>query len=136
MNLKLYRAQRYSRPLVAINLREDDAVVDVHITDGKQQIFIATNASYGLTYSEDEVGVVGVRARGVKSINLREGDFVVSGQVFSSESKPDLLIATQRGAVKKMRVTEIETRQPSQSRYPYVKGAKTKPASHRWDETP
>ena len=61
------------------------------------------------TYPEDEVGVVGVRARGVKSINLREGDFVVSGQIFSSESKPDLLIATQRGAVKKMRVTEIET---------------------------
>ena len=49
--LKLYRAQRYSRPLVAINLREDDAVVDIHITDGKQQIFIATNASYGLYLS-------------------------------------------------------------------------------------
>ena len=50
-----------------------------------------------------KLGVVGVRARGVKSINLRDGDFVVSGEIFSSDSKPGLLIATQRGAVKKMR---------------------------------
>ncbi|MBS4199093.1 DNA topoisomerase IV subunit A [Bacillus sp. FJAT-49732] len=108
-SLDLYKAQRYSRPLVAINLKEDDQVVDVHITDGKKDIFIATHIGYGLWFSEEEVNQVGARAAGVKAINLKDHDYVVNGEVFSpDESDISILIATHRSAVKKMKISEFD----------------------------
>lgn len=106
--LNLYRAQRYSRPLVAINLRNDDEVIDVHLTNGKSDIFIATHTGYGLSFSEDEVAPIGARAAGVKAINLKDDDFVVNGEVFDPDISPAVFIATQRGAIKKMKMSEFE----------------------------
>lgn len=106
--LTLYQPQRYSRPLVAINLRDDDLVVDVHISDGTKDIFIATHQSFGVRFSEDEVKDVGARALGVIGANLHEDDYVVSGEVIDPESDGAVIIATNRGAVKKMRLSEIE----------------------------
>ncbi|MEC3632505.1 DNA topoisomerase IV subunit A, partial [Bacillus velezensis] len=61
-----YKAQRYSKALVALNLKGDDELIDVHVTDGGSQLFIATRLGYGLWFGEDEVNVVGARAAGVK----------------------------------------------------------------------
>ncbi|KKD42631.1 DNA topoisomerase IV subunit A [Bacillus sp. FSL L8-0167] len=102
-----YKAQRYSKPLVALNLKGDDELVDVHVTTGQQELFIATKNGYGLWFDEEEVSVVGPRAAGVKGINLKEGDEVVSGQII--DSKNDVLVlTTQRGAVKRMNLSEFD----------------------------
>ncbi|MCG1020839.1 DNA topoisomerase IV subunit A [Sutcliffiella horikoshii] len=106
--LNAYKAQRYSKPLMAVNLKGDDQVVDVHLTDGAQDIFLATRSGYGLWFTEEEINVVGARAAGVKGINLKDSDFVVSGLVFEKESKAMLFIATHRGAVKKLKITEFD----------------------------
>ncbi|RWR08610.1 DNA topoisomerase IV subunit A [Siminovitchia fortis] len=107
-SLQLYQVQRYSRPLVAINLRADDAVVDVHITDGNCNIFMATHLGYGVYFDESEVNPIGVRALGVIGMNLVDGDFVVGGEVFYEEDSPAVFIATNRGAVKKIKLSEFE----------------------------
>ncbi|MBD8068170.1 DNA topoisomerase IV subunit A [Bacillus sp. PS06] len=104
--LSQYKAQRYSKALVAINLKNDDQVVDVHLTDGQQDVFLATAGGYGLWFNEDEVNIVGARAAGVKAMNLKDNDVVVSGQIVGQ--KQDVVIVTQRGAMKKMRLTEFE----------------------------
>ncbi|MBD3858399.1 DNA topoisomerase IV subunit A [Bacillus sp. 28A-2] len=102
-----YKAQRYSKPLVALNLKGDDELVDVHVTTGQQELFIATRNGYGLWFDEEEVSVVGPRAAGVKGINLKEGDEVVSGQII--DPKNDVLVlTTQRGAVKRMNLSEFD----------------------------
>ncbi|APT49726.1 MULTISPECIES: DNA topoisomerase IV subunit A [Bacillus] len=102
-----YKAQRYSKPLVALNLKGDDELVDVHVTSGQQELFIATKNGYGLWFDEEEVSVVGPRAAGVKGINLKEGDEVVSGQII--DPKNDVLVlTTQRGAVKRMNLSEFD----------------------------
>ncbi|QLI78130.1 DNA topoisomerase IV subunit A [Bacillus pumilus] len=102
-----YKAQRYSKPLVALNLKGDDELVDVHVTTGQQELFIATKNGYGLWFDEEEVSVVGPRAAGVKGINLKDGDEVVSGQII--DSKNDVLVlTTQRGAVKRMNLSEFD----------------------------
>ncbi|MCA1062746.1 DNA topoisomerase IV subunit A [Rossellomorea aquimaris] len=106
--LPQYKAQRYSRPLVGINLKGDDQLVDVHLTDGSQDVFIATHLSYGLWFSEEEANIVGPRAAGVKGINLKEDDYIVAGKVLSDPVKEYVFLATQRGAVKKMKLTEFE----------------------------
>lgn len=101
-----YKAQRYSKALVALNLKGDDELIDVHVTDGGSQLFIATRLGYGLWFGEDEVNVVGARAAGVKGINLKDGDTVVSGQILHETDS--LILVTQRGAIKRMNLSEFE----------------------------
>ncbi|MGG3768015.1 DNA topoisomerase IV subunit A [Priestia megaterium] len=105
-----YKAQRYSKALVAVNLKGDDEVVDVYQTDGEKQVFIATRSGYGLRFREEEINIVGTRASGVKGINLKDDDYVVSGVIFDEDEalSTELFIATQRGAVKKTKITEFE----------------------------
>jgi topoisomerase IV subunit A len=106
--LSQYKAQRYSRPLVGINLKGNDSLVDVHLTDGNQDLFLATNLSYGLWFAEEDVSIVGPRAAGVKGINLKDEDYVVSGKVVSDPAKEYVFLVTHRGAVKKMKLSEFE----------------------------
>ncbi|SEB13963.1 topoisomerase-4 subunit A [Thalassobacillus cyri] len=107
-DLSLYEAQRYSKPLVAINLKGDDEVTNVHVTNGHSDIFIASDKGYALWYHESEVKTVGQRAAGVKAITLKEGEQVISGQVFDDLSDPSIVIVTHRGALKRMRLKEFE----------------------------
>jgi topoisomerase-4 subunit A len=106
--LRAYKAQRYSKPLVAINLKDDDQVIDVHLTDGKKEIFLISSLGYALWFHEEEISIVGARAAGVKGINLKDGDFVVGGKLITPESKETIVIATQRGSVKRMKLKEFE----------------------------
>jgi topoisomerase-4 subunit A len=103
-----YKAQRYSKPLVAINLKDDDEVVDVYNSRGNQDVFISTYKGYGLWFSEDEINIVGPRAAGVKGINLKNEDYVVSGSVIDPDNVGYLLLITHRAAVKKMQLHEFE----------------------------
>ncbi|WP_018663581.1 DNA topoisomerase IV subunit A [Heyndrickxia acidiproducens] len=103
-----YQAQRYSKALVAIHLKGDDEVIDVHMTDGTKDVFLATKYGYGLLFSEEEINVVGQRASGVKGMNLKDGDRLIGGKVIENPDKNKIFIATQRGAVKKMRLSEFE----------------------------
>jgi topoisomerase-4 subunit A len=106
--LNLYKAQRHSKALVAVKMKVDDEVIDVHITDGHSDLFLASKLGYGLWFSEEEVAPIGVRAAGVKGMNLKEDDEVVSGQVIESIEKENIFIVTNRGAVKKMKLAEFE----------------------------
>ncbi|MFD1848903.1 DNA topoisomerase IV subunit A [Oceanobacillus bengalensis] len=106
--LKLYNASRHAKSLIALNLKGDDEVVNVYQTNGHSNVFIASNKGYGLWYDESEITVVGQRAAGVKSIQLKEDEYVVGGQVFDDLSSPSLVILTQRGACKRMKLREFE----------------------------
>ncbi|WP_284140065.1 MULTISPECIES: DNA topoisomerase IV subunit A [unclassified Virgibacillus] len=106
--INVYEAQRYSKALIAINLKGNDEVVNVCLTNGYSDIFIASNKGYGLWYHESEVPVVGQRAAGVKAIQLKENEYVVNGQVFDDLSEPSLVLVTQRGACKRMKLQDFE----------------------------
>ncbi|MED4206419.1 DNA topoisomerase IV subunit A [Neobacillus mesonae] len=108
--LKLYKAQRYSKPLVGINLKDDDQVVDVHQTEGSKGLFLVTHLGYSLWFNEEEISIVGIRAAGVKGINLKDDDYVVGGQLISTDAGEgeSIVIATQRGALKRMKLSEFE----------------------------
>ncbi|WP_409270231.1 DNA topoisomerase IV subunit A [Neobacillus sp. SCS-31] len=106
--LKLYKAQRYSKPLTAINLKDADQVIDVHVTNGSQELFLVSQYGYALWFDEAEVSPIGIRAAGVKGMNLKEGDFVAGGKVIGPEGKESITLVTQRGAMKKMKLKEFE----------------------------
>lgn len=106
--LKQYKVQRYGRPIVAINIKENDEVVNVYVTDGTNDLFIVTHQGYGLWFGEEEISTVGVRAAGVKGIQLKEEDFVVAASPIRHADSAVVVIATQRGAVKKMALHEFD----------------------------
>ncbi|TFJ94763.1 DNA topoisomerase IV subunit A [Lentibacillus salicampi] len=106
--LALYKAQRYSKALIALNLKGDDEVIDVFQTSGTSDVFIASNKGFGLWYHESEISVVGQRAAGVKAIKLKDDEYVVNGQVFDELSEPSIVVVTQRGAAKRMKLKEFE----------------------------
>ncbi|MBY6035759.1 DNA topoisomerase IV subunit A [Fictibacillus nanhaiensis] len=107
--LSQYKAQRYNRTLMAVKLKADDEVVDVSLTNGSQDVFIATLFGYGLWFHEEEISIVGQRAAGVKGINLKAGDHLVSGFALPENTESaQVLVVTQRGAMKKMKISEFD----------------------------
>jgi topoisomerase IV subunit A len=107
--LSQYKATRYNRTLMAVKLKGDDEVVDVSLTNGNQDVFIATHFGYGLWFHEKEISLVGQRAAGVKGINLKAGDHLVSGfAIPENQETAHVLVATHRGAMKKMKISEFD----------------------------
>lgn len=99
-----YNAQRKSKPLQGVRLKADDEVLYAAVSTGEKQLFLATQNGFGLWFTEDDVPVVGVRAAGVKAINLKDDD-VVAGAIAFTQA-PNIVLLTQRGALKKMRLAD------------------------------
>ncbi len=125
--LKLYDAQRYSKTLVAINLKDGDELINVSQTDGKSDIFIVSNKAYGLWFDEIEVSPVSQRARGVKAIQLKEDEYVVNGQIFDAMKDIQLAVITQRGASKRMRLKEFQKNSIAKRGLVILRELKSKP---------
>jgi DNA gyrase subunit A len=81
----------------AINIDDGDELLDVIRTDGKKQIFIATHDGMAVRFNESEVRPMGRVARGVRGVNLRQGDFVVSVCAVSLEGNEKILSVSEKG---------------------------------------
>lgn len=81
--------------LIAINLREEDELIDVKLTDGKQKLILGTADGMSITFSEEDVRSMGRSATGVKGITLDEGDHVIGMDCVDKEL--DVLIVTAKG---------------------------------------
>jgi DNA gyrase subunit A len=89
----------------AINIDEGDELLDVIRSDGKKQIFIATNDGMAVRFNETDVRPMGRVARGVRGVNLRKGDFVVSVLAVSIEGTENILSVSEQGFGKQTRVS-------------------------------
>ncbi|MFL0440708.1 DNA topoisomerase IV subunit A [Enterococcus pernyi] len=99
-----------SRPLSGMKLKaSEDELVAVYLEKEQtdRDIFLVTHQGMGLRYPLTEVPVVGTKAAGVKSINLKEEDYVVNGLLVLAEGDTPIVIVSQRGAVKRMLAQEI-----------------------------
>ena len=91
--------------LRALNLNEDDALVDVRLTDGEQNILIATHEGKAICFDENEVRAMGRVATGVRGIKLAEGDYVIG----AARARKDayVLSITENGYGKRTPVEEF-----------------------------
>ena len=98
----------YSNPrtagVKAINIDADDELIAVAITDGRQQLFMATRNGLSSRFSEEEVRAIGRVGRGVIGIRLNEGDKVVGMEIVSGEDS--ILTLTENGYGKKTSIAE------------------------------
>ena len=90
--------------LKAVTLHDDDEVLSVEITDGTQNIIIATHNGYSVSFAEADVRVMGRSAAGVRGIRLREGDWVIGSDVLHDND--NVLVITEKGYGKQTPVSE------------------------------
>lgn len=81
--------------LIALELNEGDELAWVRLTDGNQQVIVATKNGLAIRFEETDVRPMGRQARGVKAISLREGDCVVGMCVVSNDDL--ILTASETG---------------------------------------
>ncbi|MBU9705941.1 DNA gyrase subunit A [Paenibacillus sp. AK121] len=81
--------------LIAINLREDDALIEVKLTDGQQEMIIGTAQGMSIRFPESDVRSMGRSATGVKGISLDESDAVIGMDIVNTDL--DILIVTAKG---------------------------------------
>lgn len=80
----------------AINLTEGDELVDVRLTNGKQEILIGTHEGQAIRFNESLVRDMGRTATGVKGVNLRKSDYVI-GMVAVIRPSATILVVTEKG---------------------------------------
>jgi len=81
----------------AINIDKGDELLEVIRTDGTCQIFIATHDGMAVKFNETDVRPMGRAARGVRGVNLRKGDSVVSVCAVSKEGGEKMLSVSEKG---------------------------------------
>lgn len=102
-NLKAFEHVRRGG-LFAINLREDDELIGVRLTDGKQEIIMGTSQGMSIRYKETDVRVMGRTATGVKGITLRSDDRVIDMDIVDEQA--DVMIVTSKGYGKRTPMAE------------------------------
>src|SRR2546423_3300375 len=91
--------------IIAINVDEGDQLLDVVLTDGSKRIFIATHNGLAIRFDEKNVRPMGRATRGVRGIDLRQDDYVVSVCPVSSEDKERMLSVSEQGYGKQTPIT-------------------------------
>ena len=94
--------------LKALNLRDEDELINVFLTDGNTDVIIGTKYGYSVRFNESVVRNMGRSATGVRGVNLREGDKVVGASVVTDQY--EVLIITEKGYGKRTIASEYPTK--------------------------
>ncbi len=101
----------FSRPrkggIVAVNIRENDALIEASISTGKNDVILVTKRGYSIRFNEREVREMGRAAAGVKGISLRKEDAVIGMVVVKREDT--LFTISEKGLGKRSKVSDYRT---------------------------
>ena len=94
--------------LKALNLREDDELVNVLLTTGQEELIIGTHNGYSVRFKENILRDMGRSATGVKGVNLRDGDFVVGSSTINNNQ--EVLVVSENGLGKRTSAEQYPTK--------------------------
>ncbi len=104
--LKKTALSMYANPrsggIIAINLEEDDRLVDVRLTDGKQEIILSTKRGMAIRFPETQVRTVGRAAYGVIGMTLDTDDEIIAMDILEEDAT--VLTATENGYGKRTKI--------------------------------
>lgn len=121
----LFKTTRFNKPLIATKVKESDDLISVMRFEKDQLITVITNKGMSLTYNTSELSDTGLRAAGVKSINLKVEDFVVMTEGVSENDT--ILMATQRGSLKRISFKILQVAKRAQRGITLLKELKKNP---------
>lgn len=119
-----FKALRYSKPIVAIKLKDKDKVVSV-LPEIGEEVFLATHHGYGLRYLASEIPTQGLRTSGVKSMALKE-DYVVSAGYIDASTEY-LSLITSKNTGKRIRLSDFDRGTRARRGLQIVREVKTNP---------
>ena len=120
--LKDFEVTRYSKPMMAIKLKNDDELVNV--TTAKEETLFVTHNGFHLLFKTSEIPVVGLKASGVKGINLKD-DYVIYGASIKEEDEY-LNIFTNLSTGKRIKLSDLSLISRAKKGNMLFKKAKTK----------
>ncbi len=126
VKLKDFELVRYSKPVKCMNLKDNDFLIGIQLTNGKEAIILTTYNGYSTLYSEDEISVLGVKAAGIKGIKLKD-DYVVSLNTFNPLQLLSFVLIGDNNSVKRMHVSDIPYCSRATKGTLIYKSLKTKP---------
>lgn len=91
----------------AINLKDGDELIDVHITSGTDELILVNRTGKAIRFSEEDVKPTGRATAGVRAMNLESGDQVVSMDIVREDGK--LLVLSENGYGKRTDLSEYHT---------------------------
>ncbi|MBW8106562.1 MULTISPECIES: DNA gyrase subunit A [Streptococcus] len=94
--------------LKALNLKDEDELINVLLAEGDMDIIIGTKFGYAVRFNQSAVRGMSRIATGVKGVNLREGDTVVGASLITNQD--EVLIITEKGYGKRTVATEYPTK--------------------------
>ena len=100
-----FEVTRYNRAMVAMSVKEDDELISVIRCTFMNDVIMITKNGYLLKFSDDEITPTGLKAMGVKGIQLGAGDQLI--KVVLASVNDEILLLTQRGNIKKLKVKDI-----------------------------
>ena len=101
-----YFAKKYKSGIKAINLDDDDMLIGAAVTDGKQDILLASNVGKVIRFNEKKVRPMGRTARGVKGMKLPGKDAIVISMMIGEDEKT-ILCLSENGYGKKSRLEDF-----------------------------
>lgn len=103
-----YVVTRYSKPIKTMNLKGNDEMISAELVTSKKEVLLTANTSFSIRFDMEELPVTGVKTAGVKGILLKDGEYLAAANILEPGAEQEVVIVTQRGAVKRMSVSEIE----------------------------
>lgn len=103
-----YIVTRYSKPIKTMNLKGEDEMIFARLVTDQEEVLLSTNTSYTIRFPMEDLPVTGVKTAGVKGIIVKEGEYLAAVALLKPDQEQELVIVTQRGAVKRMLLTELE----------------------------
>jgi len=105
--LSEFEVSRYNRAMVAMTVKDDDRLINIERIPEKRKddVIIVTKNGYLLRFDMDEITPTGLKAMGVKAIQLSDDDTVI--KAVAVQDKEELLLLTQRGNIKKIKVKSL-----------------------------
>ena len=119
--LKDFEVTRYSKPMTAIKLKDNDELINADIS--KEEVLFVTNKGLALRFNTNEIPVVGSKASGVKGINLKD-DYCIYASPIKKEEY--LNIYTNYKTIKRLKLSDITPISRAKKGNMLFKKAKTK----------
>lgn len=122
--LSLFKAVRYTKPMVCMKVKGNDTVIAV-TEEEKEEIVVVTKRGYALRYDTSEVASTGLKTSGVKAISLKE-DEVVSAHLVNEEEEY-IAVFTNKNTAKRVKLSALEKGTRARRGLLLVRDVKTNP---------
>ncbi len=121
-----FEVTRYSKAMKCMNLKGDDELVGMTLSDGSQGLILISKMGNACLYSEEVISVLGIKAAGIKGMNLNE-DEIIDLYAFEPTQKKFLMIFTDKNYYKKIKLSDIPASSRTSKGVPLFKKVKSNP---------